>query len=157
MTRVESLANRHSRIVAQFPVELPAAHIDRIDLRSPRPQQTIRKTAGRSAEVRAYEARGGNRKGLQRALKLQSSAAGIARSREYFHARIGSDGLPGFLRLPAVDQNLARHDERLRLFTRIGCAMFDHPEIEALFAHCVQDFRATIRSAISCSRWARLP
>ena len=73
-------------------------------------------------------------KSPQRRFQFQAAAADVARLRADFDARIRRHELTGFVASLAVDQNFARHDQRLSLFARFGESVFDQRAIESVLS-----------------------
>ena len=77
MPGVEVLDDDDARIVAQPPVELPVADVERDDARGAALQQHVGEAAGRGADVERLAAGDGDAEGVERVRELQAAAADV--------------------------------------------------------------------------------
>lgn len=78
MAGITPFKNHYPPILAEFPVEQAVPNVDAVDPRRPKLQQAIRETAGRTANIGAYQTAWINLQGLQAGLKFLASAADVA-------------------------------------------------------------------------------
>src|ERR1051326_3305611 len=153
ISRVHAFVYHDARIVAQLPIELARAHVHRMHARRPALQQAICEATGGTANVQAHAPGHLDVEFVQRRRQLDAAAAHIRRFAGDCNAARGVDIVARLKRLLPVHQNIARHDERLRLFAGFSQAALDQQTIEPLF----HDLRCTMRSASSRSRPPRSP
>ena len=68
---------RHAIVLAQRPIKLGTAHVDRNDRDGPALKQAIGKAAGRAAYVQADKVRRINPKRIERTLELKAAAPNV--------------------------------------------------------------------------------
>ena len=68
---------RHAIVLAQRPIKLGTAHVDRNDRGGTALEQAIGKAAGRAAYVQAGKARGIDTKRIERTLELKAAAPNV--------------------------------------------------------------------------------
>ena len=109
IARVHAFADDHARIVAQFPVELAVADVDRLDSRRAALQQAIGESAGGRAHVQADAPAHVDLEMIQRRGQLEPAAARRrACARRLRRGSRSGTAWPGLSRLLAVDQQPAR-------------------------------------------------
>ena len=74
---VEVLDDDHARVVAQRPVDLPVADVERDDARGAALQQHVGEAAGRGADVERLAPVDGDAEGVERVRELEPAAADV--------------------------------------------------------------------------------
>ena len=115
---VRALHAHYPLIVSELPVQLPVAHIHRIDLHRAVLKHTVRKSSGRRADIHADPALEAQPEVCHRLLQLQSSAAHIGErvplNRDLYGLRKHGSRLIFSL---AVHQHAAGHNDGFCLFS----------------------------------------
>ena len=120
IARVHLFVDNYSRVVAQFPVELSGAGVDRIDARGAALQQAIGESAGGGANVQADFSSHGNSEMIERGFQLQPAAADITRLLEQLDFRASVDVRARLVGLLAIDQHLPGQNQRAGFLARLG-------------------------------------
>src|ERR1051326_7080749 len=147
LARVDAFMEHYARVRAELPVELPRAYIHRVDAGRAALQEYVREAAGGGADVETDPSRHFDGEVPHGAGELQPAPAHVGWFREHFQRAIGLHHLSRLGRFLAVGANLARHDERLGLFTGFGETALHHQTVQP----GLHDLRWTMRSASPCS------
>ena len=131
LARVDALVQDDARIGAERPRHLARPDIHRMDPRRAGLQKRVGEPSGRGADVETDLAGDVDRKCCESAGQFHSAAAHVRRPREHFDRAILRHGVARLARLLPVDEDLAGHDQRLRLLARFGEPALDQKTVQA--------------------------
>jgi hypothetical protein len=116
MARVGPLEDHDARIVAQPPVELAVADIDRVDRFGATPEQHIGKATGRGADIERHDPRRIDVEVIEPVRELDAAARDIRRTHSA-HAQLDvtGDPLPRLVESLLATEHPPREDQGLRL------------------------------------------
>jgi hypothetical protein len=117
---VKSLFYHYPRVLAQFPMELPAAHIYSIDLGCSMLEKAISESASGSADIQAYFPRGIDPESFEGSLELFASAGYVPWWGENLDVRGGRNRSPRFIHANPVNAHLSSQNQSLSLRPRRG-------------------------------------
>src|SRR5262249_14468782 len=124
-SRIHFFDYRYARIVSEFPRQLTMADIDRKNFRGATLQQTIRESAGRSANVERDFAAGNDSKVIERAAKFQRATTCELLRLRHGNWRVDLDQLRGLRKNVVPHPYFASHDRALR-----ALAAFKKPALD---------------------------
>ena len=137
MARVDAVVHYDARIAPQLVGDLTLADIHRMNACRAALQQTVRKSARRSAEVHAHRAGRVNFEMIERRLQLVSAAADKLLLRLQFDGGIGRDLRAGLVRDLSRHQNLSGHDGAFGLLAALAQPAFHQQQIQPQLFHVV--------------------
>jgi hypothetical protein len=134
MARIDPLADDDAQVLAQFPGELTASDIDRVDPRRALRQQDIGKPAGRSPDIECDKAGDGDGEMVERMGELGAAARypGVV-APAYFEAGRVGDRFAGLGDAPITGKDDTGEDQRLGPLPAFRQPAFDEQLVGALF------------------------
>ena len=112
-------ADDHARIVAELPIELPVADVERDDVARAALQQDVGEAAGGGADIERAAALDVDVERVERVRELDAAAADVGMvGRGQLDAASLADRRAGFRHDVAVDAHLAGENQRARPFAR---------------------------------------
>src|SRR5439155_9238165 len=134
--RVDSLAQDHARIVAEFRVELTVSDVDGVDLRGTELEEAVGEAAGRSSDVETDETARVQVERLEPRRELDA-AAGDAGVRGPLDRDLRGlvDRRPGLVRAAAGHRDGAGEDHALRFLARRSETARDEQPVEPDAGH----------------------
>ena len=145
LARVDALERRHPLVLAQRPVELSAADVDRGDPGGAALEQAVGEAAGRGADVEAVEAADVDPEGVEGGVELEPAAGDESAALLDLDPLVGGDQLPR-LRRPlaaAADPDEAGADRARRRGAGRGEAALGQQRVEADASRQVRSPRTT--------------
>ena len=125
---VYAFAHDHARVVPQFPSDLPAANINRIDLCGAALQKAISEAAGRGSHIQAGFAFHRHLEMLEGGLQLETATSDILIGTLDFYGSVPRNQKTRLVGLLTGDDYPPRHDGSLRLFAGFAKA-FHHQKL----------------------------
>jgi hypothetical protein len=108
-------------------------------------QKAISESSGRGANIQAIVCSNINIPVLQSSLKLETTATHVSQIfSEQANRTVERDLCTGFLNFLAIDQNLARKDERLRPLSRWHERTFHQHFVESRFHHGAEKLKSIL-------------
>src|SRR5579863_8219029 len=130
ISRVHAFADHHAWVVAQLPIELAVANVDRPHARCAALEQAIGEAAGGGADVETNAALDVDGPMIESRRQLVTAAADEGHALKQLDLSIAGHAVAGLFGFLAVEEHVPGENQSLRLFARIGQTAINQDLIE---------------------------